>query len=525
MPLKSIFAPAIRPLRPWSELVAPLLFLVVLIGLPELCLYLAVAPTFWERTNWLLHDPYRPESFDRLEVYEKLNKLGDTDPDIIMVGDSSGFFSIQSTIVNRYTNGLNFANFSTGANHAYEGYKAIAEYMLRRSTRIKFVVLYIYPTLLPSDDVITRADLGPILYDNLLSIKSYLTLPSAALSASAKFGFFEHRRYHRGDYLSNHKVYLEFANTVQETFGWVPEHDVRFHRFASELSFYPKSEEIWYQKMRSVLGDFNRMVRSHGSKLVVVFAPVPTYAFKPADEHELALEQALSRFQREFPDILFPTPLVTSFSDEKFGMFNHISREYTFLSSSRLGDALRKLLLNEASVPKFTPQLGGDGQRKPLAVSWHPLNTLDPSALKAAMAFYLYAATADESYRGLISKRVLDLLADEQSFGFMMQDTRKRIVSLNEKNITLGYDTSGLYAKLADTVGLIHCNQSPDVQWIHIEGVMKFTIRSPAFQSEEPVAWPGGSNILIPTVVEDGVRKFDGYCREPATKNIDNVPE
>jgi hypothetical protein len=45
---------------------------------------------------------------------------------------------------------------------------------------------------------------------------------------------------------------------------------------------------------------------------------------------------------------------------------------------------------------------------------------------------------------------------------------------------------------------------------------MTFTYKSPAAETAEPVRWPETSHIFIPTIVEDGVRKFDGYCPEPS---------
>src|SRR6266568_6101983 len=151
-----------------SRLFLPIALLVIVIGASETLIALTFKPNLLERSGWLLHDPYKGEPFDRIVVREKFRSLEDSDPDIISVGDSSGFFSIQPTIVNRYTHGLKYVSLSTGANQAYAGYKAMAEYMLQRSHHIKYVVLYLFPNLIPSDEVLAAADLGNILYDNLI---------------------------------------------------------------------------------------------------------------------------------------------------------------------------------------------------------------------------------------------------------------------------------------------------------------------------------------------------------------------
>ncbi|MBV9552921.1 MAG: hypothetical protein JO032_09040, partial [Alphaproteobacteria bacterium] len=150
----------------WARLLLPALLAISFIAGTELSIELIYHPNFWQKTTWLLHDPYhwQGEVSDRDFLYEKLRYLESNDPEIISVGDSSGFFSIQSNIVNRYTGNHRYLSLNTGANQAFEGYKGIAEYALRRSRRIKYVVLYLFPTLLPSESVLARANLGTILY-------------------------------------------------------------------------------------------------------------------------------------------------------------------------------------------------------------------------------------------------------------------------------------------------------------------------------------------------------------------------
>lgn len=79
---------------------------MLIIGTIEAGIYIIRKPSFWEKTGWLQHDPYRDETFDRLIASEKLQQLLPEKPDIISVGDSSGLFSIQPKIVNRYLRGL-----------------------------------------------------------------------------------------------------------------------------------------------------------------------------------------------------------------------------------------------------------------------------------------------------------------------------------------------------------------------------------------------------------------------------------
>ena len=508
----------------FNRLILPAVCAIAIIGAVELGIELRYHPGFWQKTTWLMHDPYRGEIFDRVELYERLSRLEDSDPDIISVGDSSGFFSLQSTIVNRYTFAHKFLSLNTGANQAFVGYQGIAEYMLRRSAHIKYVVLYIFPHLLPEEQVLKVADLGPITEDDLVSWKSYVTPPSAFLSPYAKFGQFTGQRFHAGEPLSNAVPTLQLWSTAGDTLGWLPEFDVRFDRTDRRLPYYPDARTAWYNQLgltdpsalNANLDDFYQMVRRYGAQLVVAFAPMPARSVLPADPNIPIAEQALVRFQREHPDVKFLFPLLTRWGSEKFGMFNHISREYTFLSSERLGKALGRLLKDADSIPPFKASFEDPGPYPPITAT--PLGPSDPALLEPALALYLHTSTDGASYQRLISKRVLDLLADEPAYRYMMEDAAARIGSLDRRNIEIGFDLSQMEATPVAVSGLPHCDSRADVQWIQLHGTMIFTYSSATRGAREPVEWPAASHIYVPTVVEDGVRKFDGYCPEASLR-------
>ena len=81
------------------------------------------------------------------------------DPDVIQIGDSSGFHAIVPRIVDQYLGGLKYENLSCCANTGFDGYYTIAEFMLRNTPSIKAVVLYMSLNNPPRDPA-TVADRG-----------------------------------------------------------------------------------------------------------------------------------------------------------------------------------------------------------------------------------------------------------------------------------------------------------------------------------------------------------------------------
>jgi hypothetical protein len=54
-----------------ARLILPTCSIIALIALIEVAIAIGLHPTFWEKSTWLLHDPYRDEPLDRLVVYKE----------------------------------------------------------------------------------------------------------------------------------------------------------------------------------------------------------------------------------------------------------------------------------------------------------------------------------------------------------------------------------------------------------------------------------------------------------------------
>jgi hypothetical protein len=144
-----------------------------------------------------------------------------------------------------------------------------------------------------------------------------------------------------------------------------------------------------------------------------------------------------------------------------------------------------------------------------------PAGAADPALLAPALALYLFTSTDEQKYRELISQRVSDLLDHEPAYGYAMADARARIAALARRGITIGFDLAHMRATPVEVQGLSPCGTATP-QWVQLDGAMTYTYDSPAMKLSEATAWPETSHVVVPLVVEDGVRKFDGYCPEPS---------
>jgi hypothetical protein len=500
-----------------KSLAIPFLIAALLIGGFELAVFYIHKPGFWDRSAWLLHDPYRGEPLDRLVLFEKLSRLEHSAPDIISVGDSSGFFPIQPTLVNRYLKGLRYVNLSTNGNMNFVGYQATADYMLERQPSTRYVVLTMFPVAMPFEPILKQADLAPIVAKNLTGIERYVMPPSAFLSPFVKTWLFERRAFDPKQPLSGHKLYLELRAQAVHTLGWVPEHDVRYKRMDADFSF-PKDPEKnagnFYgltakSSIVAHLSTFAELCQRRGVQLFIVFAPMPWTTIRD-DGHLYNAEKRLEEFQVLHPEVKILTPLVTPWGPEKFGNFNHVSREYVFESSERMGTLLAAAIADPESVKPFKPSWKSQAFKIPTAIRAQGPATEEQKT--AALAFYLYTATADEQYRRYLSARVQTALKQRPSFGWMMDDTRERIAFLAGDGIALGYDPARIKAERVTVHNGDYCGAARGVEWIRLSGAMSFSYRSLDRSTTEPVAWPEASQIVIPIIRENGAYRFDGYC-------------
>ena len=105
-------------------------------------------------------------------------------------------------------------------------------------------------------------------------------------------------------------------------------------------------------------------MKSYGATLAIAYAPISARALMPGDPAIPAAERELARFSKDHPEVKFLFPLIERWGPEKFGAANHVSREYTFLSSMRLGQAIGRLVAARPTASGPTSQATSTPERR-----------------------------------------------------------------------------------------------------------------------------------------------------------------
>jgi hypothetical protein len=203
---------------------------IAVVGM-EAAIATALHPTPVERANYLNWTFDQPEPFHKLVIYEKMNRLALSKPDIVQVGDSGGFHGVRPDIVMRYLGGLRYVNLSCCANTGYDGYYDIAKFAFDRTPHPKAIVLYMSFNNIPHKDSLqTNGILGTAkIHDAFSGPWSALDVPSETLRPKITEviytldGLIMPRR----TGFTNSALTQEATRSVDENFGWWAEHDPR----------------------------------------------------------------------------------------------------------------------------------------------------------------------------------------------------------------------------------------------------------------------------------------------------------
>jgi hypothetical protein len=332
-----------------------------LVALIEGVCALSLRPGFVDRADVGFLDLFEDDA-----IFGKLAHFADSSPDVIQVGDSSGFHGVRPELVMRYLGGLKYLNLSCCASMGYRGYYAAADFMLRRNPGIKAVVLYITFNGLPTADLVHGDhQMGEHIQDSLTAPFAHLAPPTLALRRSVA-NEIKFRRLMR-----NQAVYVtDMQQSTRRHLGWWAEHDRRLSA--------PKRAEYWrgkcgqtgilvrddsdifygedvlrgrYSHMRSELQRFASLAADHGAMFILAFNP---FSCRGLEGSFLAARRNdLDRLLKQNPNMAaLPEQMLVPWPTERFVSSDHLHTGYDEENSHRLGQLLSKALgLSPAAVP------------------------------------------------------------------------------------------------------------------------------------------------------------------------------
>ena len=293
--------------------------------------------------------------FHRSLILDKLNDFANSSPDIIQVGDSSGFHGVRPEIVMNYLGGLKYLNLSCCAPLGYNGYYGIADFMLRRNPSIKVLVLYVNLRDLPRADMIdSEYKLGEAM-EALNSPLAYLRPATLALRQKISDAYERPTR-----------LDLEFSadarNSIRHNHGWWAEHDPRlsgrgyveyWRRICGETGVAIQDDGPTYYSYDPIHGQrsymvseferFAQLAANYGAKFIILFHPYSCRALEgtliPARLKDLrAVEQRFTNVTA------LPDEMVELWPTGQFTSAAHLRVGYDEINSRRVGELLARFL-------------------------------------------------------------------------------------------------------------------------------------------------------------------------------------
>ncbi|SEP41442.1 hypothetical protein SAMN02990966_05903 [Rhodospirillales bacterium URHD0017] len=365
-----------------------LLVALATIGLIEGGYVMFAAPSAADRTNYLNWNFDSSEPFHKVVIYEKIiNAIRDR-PEVIQIGDSSGFHGIIPSIVDQYLGGMRYANVSCCANTGFDGYYTIADYLLRNVPTIKVVVLYFSLNNSPRTlDALNASVVGG--EDRLRSAFG----PMAAWTSPATLALRHDivrpvynlgTTFEQNGLLSFDKLWPAVIQALRASRGWRPEEDV--HRLPAQqmqkvydLCGPSLSRHVDVQDWdftRDVFGvrrsnteiELRRLAAltaRHGAKLILLTQPYPCHEL-PGTYLE-QLRSAVAAVAADYSNFIAPNPLFESWPPQWFSSGDHLRIGMEDLASRRAGRSIAKAL----NIAYPEPTTEARGTLRPVVKGFH----------------------------------------------------------------------------------------------------------------------------------------------------------
>ena len=310
-------------------------------------------------------------NYDYAVVYEKIKYFGDKHPEVIQVGDSSGYMGIRSNVVNEYLkNGDRYANLSCCTTVGWDGQYGLVSYFLRNTDDVKAIVLYNSPLAnipsfaneLGSEDPFFQ--LGGDIRKEFASWRRLIALPSLQLREDAHKEVFYRLPFKLIDVdynerkILDHSSYQYMVDTLDHYGGYTPDPisddaTLRKEHWDTSLNcmktcklgmkdFCSDAKSDWKaDRVYDTYAEFAKLARVYGVKVIIAHQVVPCTI---GDHTVASAQKQLDRLLKDYPEVSSPFPLIETWEKELFTVPAHIEHENTDRLSQRLGLALQKLL-------------------------------------------------------------------------------------------------------------------------------------------------------------------------------------
>ena len=331
----------------------PILLAVAVIAALETVVMAVRRPDDVERSNFLAFSYLRPE-VHRLIIYEKLRAFGWSSPDIIQIGDSTGFYGVNSDLVTSRLGGLRYVNLSCCANMGFDGYYAVAHFMLRHNPSIKAIVLYLSPFNFINKTA-ERSFAEPI-QNSFDSLRSYLMPPSLALREEVVKAIYGPSRMSSANPELEHKLAF-----IRNHNGWLAEDDIRLSGKALDEYWRrecgPQRFIAWHDSDDNYSRDILRrrewrefdhiaalaaLTAGYNAKLILMLQPLPC-PFAGAGFG--ARLRDLDRLRSAYPNLVVaPADVFFSLPTEMFSSSPHLRVGNEITNSQRVALAVAQAL-------------------------------------------------------------------------------------------------------------------------------------------------------------------------------------
>lgn len=290
------------------------------------------------KDNFLELAFYKAVSPQKFVIMKKIQDLAQQDAEYVSIGDSTGLFGLQPSIIDQYLNGKKYINFSTAADAGYEGYRYLGEYYLKRHKKGKTLLVTLSPFILPAD--YAGRPMARSIRDNYINHWRHILLPSFAWRLKlTNLLFYNHTKdepyaYHEG-HTTSYPPLSVWDGQIRQNRGWL-DFPVRLLMRREDCSFRKKND-TYDKSFNKELNKFIPLGEKHDARLVILFSPVSCV---DAGHHSDYLQIQLDRFAFKNRDVFIPFGLLTTWSLENFGDNIHLKPEPSARYSHLVGKVL-----------------------------------------------------------------------------------------------------------------------------------------------------------------------------------------